>query len=214
MPWLLVALMNLRSFLPGKPIRCDEENRLFTFDRGDAHPRVTGCRAKHAAFTTLEKAREYMSKNGVVEPKEVIKDGAGETTPILNSGVFYAIAHGKRPGIYKNWEYESPTLYSSYRLLTQCSGPSGSELEVKEAKYACHKKFRTRDQAEAFIEDWKESFADVWRRTIREGLDRGLRPNDMKLSIDGILRKTDGETKGENHLDVVNLDGLTLKEDQ
>jgi hypothetical protein len=84
---------------------------------------------------------------------------------------------------------------------------------VKEAKYACHKKFRTFDQAKAFIEDWNESFADVWRRAIKAGLDRHLRPNDMKFSIDGILHKSDGESKSESLLDVVDLDRLTLKEE-
>ena len=53
----------------------------------------------------------------------------------------------------------------------------------------------TRPQAEAFIEDWKESFADVWRRAIRQGLDQGLRPRDMKLSVQDILQGTDGQTE-------------------
>jgi hypothetical protein len=44
-------------------------------------------------------------------------------------------------------------------------------------------------QAEAFIEDWKESFADVWRREVKKGLDRGLQPLDMKFSIEGILHE-------------------------
>lgn len=48
---------------------------LFTFDKGDVYPRVTRCLAKQAAFTTLENALGYISKNKVVEPKEVIKDG-------------------------------------------------------------------------------------------------------------------------------------------
>lgn len=169
------------------------KNRLFTFDRGDAHPRVTGCDAVHKGFSTLMKAREYMSKKGVADPKVVIKHGAGETTLILNGDGFYAVAHGKRPGIRQEFRYESPALYSCYRLLIQRSGPAGSELEVKEVKNACHKKFRTRDQAEAFIEDWKESFSDVWRRAIREGLDQGLRPYDMKVNINLILHKTDDE---------------------
>jgi hypothetical protein len=59
------------------------------------HPGVTGCPTKHAAFTMIVAARAYIHKNGVVEPKEVIKEGAGETTPILNSEAFYAVAHGK-----------------------------------------------------------------------------------------------------------------------
>jgi viroplasmin and RNaseH domain-containing protein len=36
-----------------------------------------------------------------------------------------------------------------------------TEPEVKEITGACYKRFRTRSQAEAFIEDWEESFADV-----------------------------------------------------
>ncbi len=79
-------------------------------DRGDAHPRVTGCSSEHAAFFTLEDAREYMKSKGVVESKEVIKDGAGETTPQWDSQAFYAIANGKKPGIYEYWQYEFPVL--------------------------------------------------------------------------------------------------------
>ena len=52
---------------------------------------------------------------------------------------------------------------------------------------ACHKRFRTEAQAEAFIEDWKESYADVWRVEVKKALDRGLRPRDMKLSVQGLL---------------------------
>jgi hypothetical protein len=98
-------------------------------------------------------------------------------------------------------------------LLTSYSGTTGSELEVKEISGACYKRFRTRAQAEAFIEDWKESFADVWRRAIREGLDQGLRPHDMKVSIEGILHGTNGQTEGADVLHEVKLDKLSVKEE-
>lgn len=77
--------------------------RLIIFDRGDAHPRVTGCSSGLKAFVTLEDAREYMKRKGVTEPKEVIKDGAGETTPLRDDQAFYAVAHGRKPGIYPYW---------------------------------------------------------------------------------------------------------------
>lgn len=64
---------------------------------------MTGCPSAHGAFLTIEDAREYMQRKGVTEPKEVIKDGAGETTPLRDSQAFYAVAHGKRPGIYPYW---------------------------------------------------------------------------------------------------------------
>ena len=64
---------------------------------------MTGCPSVHEGFFTIEDAREYMKRKGVTEPKEVIKDGAGETTPLRASQAFYAVAHGKRPGIYPYW---------------------------------------------------------------------------------------------------------------
>ena len=69
------------------------------------------------------------------------------------------------------------------------SGEAGALEEIHEIRGACHKRFKTRAQAEAFIEDWKESFADVWHREMKRALDRGLRPRDMKLSIEGILHE-------------------------
>lgn len=73
------------------------------------------------------------------------------------------------------------------------SGNTGAETEVDEVSGACHKRFRTRAQAEAFIEDWKEAFADVWRRAIKKGLDQGLRPRDMKLIVEDVLHEAGGE---------------------
>jgi hypothetical protein len=87
-----------------------------------------------------------------------------------------------------------------------------TEPEVRTVSGNCHKRFRTRSQAEAFIEDWKESFADVWRRAIREGLDQGLKPWDMKFSIEGILHRTE-PTEDADVLEEVKLDNLSLKEE-
>ncbi|KFY37956.1 hypothetical protein V495_06827 [Pseudogymnoascus sp. VKM F-4514 (FW-929)] len=142
---------------------------------GDVHPRVTGCHAKYKAFLTAEAARAYMKKEGVAEPREVIKAGAGMTSPSWGSDAYYAVAHGKQPGITPYWY-----------------GSEGAEPNVKQTPGACYKRFGTRDQAESFIEDWKETFADVWRRAIIKGLDQGLRPRDMKLGLEGILHATEG----------------------
>ncbi|ORY61000.1 uncharacterized protein BCR38DRAFT_349462 [Pseudomassariella vexata] len=162
---------------------------------GDAHPRVTGCISIHKSFFTIEDARKYMSERGVTAPKEILKPGAGDTSPLLHSEAFYAVAHGKRTGILSYWY-----------------GTIGSEPEVKEISGACHKRFKTRAQAEAFIEDWKESYADVWRRAIKEGLDKDRRPHDMKVKVKGILRAIDRDTEGTDDLDKVKLDKLSLTE--
>lgn len=100
------------------------------------------------------------------------------------------------------------------KLLTSYSGTIGSEQEVKEFSSACYKRFRTRAPAEAFIKDWKESVADVWRRAIREGLDQGLRPCDMKFSVNGILQRTDAQIEGTDILDKVKLGKLNLKKEE
>jgi hypothetical protein len=52
--------------------------------------------------------------------------------------------------------------------------------------------------AEAFIEDWKESFADVWRIEVKKALDSGLRPRDMKLSVQGVLYEGSEDSITEN----------------
>ena len=45
---------------------------------------------------------------------------------------------------------------------------------------ACHKTFRTETQAEAFIQDWIETFACVAKANIRQALSDGHRPFHMQ----------------------------------
>ncbi|KAF1850581.1 uncharacterized protein K460DRAFT_412268 [Cucurbitaria berberidis CBS 394.84] len=138
---------------------------------GDAHPRVTGCKAEFKGFVSIQEARDYMERKGFAGWKEIIKDTALETTPARNSMAYYAVAHGANPGIRDFWY-----------------GPEGASQAVHEISGACHKHFRTKEQAEAFIEDWKETYAEVWRRAVKEALDNGLRPLGMKLDTKEILR--------------------------
>jgi viroplasmin and RNaseH domain-containing protein len=56
------------------------------------------------------------------------------------------------------------------------SGENGAKKEVDGEGGSCHKRFRTMAQAEAFIEDWKETYAEIWREIIKEALDQGYRP--------------------------------------
>lgn len=91
------------------------------------------------------------------------------------------------------------------------SGEGGAEEKVDEDSGACHQMFRTRAQAEAFIEDWKQSFAHVYLAKIMEALDRGLRPLDMKLSVADVLKKTDAAATDD--LDELKLKNLSIKEE-
>jgi hypothetical protein len=69
----------------------------------EAHPRAIGCPAVQAAFPTIEKAREFMTKKGFSKCKEVIKCTALDTTPERGSMGFYAVANGVNPGIREAW---------------------------------------------------------------------------------------------------------------
>ncbi|PWY94165.1 hypothetical protein BO94DRAFT_532124 [Aspergillus sclerotioniger CBS 115572] len=106
-----------------------------------------------------------MEKNGVKQPKLVIKEGAGETTSLLGKEGFYAVANSRNPGIYPYYHGKT-------------------KPEVDQFPGACHKYFRIYSQAEAFIEDWKNSYADVYRREIKAKLDQGFRPPNIKLKFD------------------------------
>ncbi|MCJ1479360.1 hypothetical protein MMC13_008045 [Lambiella insularis] len=150
-----------------------EEPTIFS-SWGDAHPRVTGCRAEHKAFFTVGEARDWMRQKGFHEPKEVLKDTAVDTTPERNSIAYYAIAYGRNPGI------------------RGVCGKTGSLEEIQEFPGACHKRFKTNAQAQVFIEDWKESYADVLRSEVKKALDRGLQPKDMKFGTENILQEPNG----------------------
>jgi hypothetical protein len=79
----------------------------------------------------------------------------------------------------------------SIQALILDSGPTGASREIEQISGACHKHFKTKEQAEAFIDDWKESYAEVWRRAVKEALDNGLRPRDMKLDTKEILHEVE-----------------------
>ncbi|KAI0570488.1 Cauli-VI domain-containing protein [Pyrenophora tritici-repentis] len=108
----------------------------------------------------------------ISEYREVFKDATEDTTPKRGSTAYYAVAHGATPGIKLRWY-----------------GVNGVFEATHEISSACHKCFRTEAQAKAFIEDWKESYAEVVRQAVRKGLDEGLRPRDMSLNVEGLLQE-------------------------
>ncbi|KZL87252.1 ribonuclease h1 [Colletotrichum incanum] len=164
---------------------------------GDAHPRVTGCSAVFKGFSSLQKALNYMEDLEVLAPRRVIKEGAGASTPDGKSDGYYAVANGKNPGIYQYWRGQTQAL-----------------SQLHETPGACCKKFRTKEQAEAFIEEWKQAVADVLVRSIREALDQGMRPKDMSLDISGLFDWNQNDT--DSHDEAVGLDfeALSIQDTQ
>ncbi|KAE8155525.1 hypothetical protein BDV40DRAFT_283551 [Aspergillus tamarii] len=46
---------------------------------------------------------------------------------------------------------------------------------------ACQQRFQTQQEVEQFIATWKDAYADVWRKGIRQGLGKGWKRKDMKF---------------------------------
>ena len=168
---------------------------------------MTGCKSDHKGFPTLPQARGYMNSKGVLEPKEVIKDGAGETAPIKGQEALYAVANGTRIGIKAYWLYESFEFINCYWMLICCS----ETLEdVEKSPNNCHKVFRTRAQAESFIKDWNEACADIWRREIMKKLDEGYRPLNLDFNTESILHKPNAPIEEMDIMTEVDLERLNL----
>ena len=68
---------------------------------------------------------------------------------------------------------------------------------------ACHKRFRTLVQAEAFIADWGEMYASIVKARVTEKLSSGHRPAKMK----GLPAELGLKTKGSNDEDEL-IDGF------
>ncbi|KAG6036525.1 hypothetical protein E4U41_005627 [Claviceps citrina] len=132
---------------------------------GDAHPRVTGCPSDFKAFPKVEEAREFMERKGATNPKEVIKKDGGSAAPSRDDSRFYAVAHGRIPGIYEN--------YSSGNKN------NGAEAQVHGVPGACHQRFETKEQAQSFIDDWNKSSMEVHRRE-QEALEKGFGPPEAE----------------------------------
>lgn len=83
-------------------------------------------------------------------------------------------------------------------------------MEVERVPGACHKHFKTRLQAEAFIEDWKQAVAEVYCEKIKNGLDKGHRHWDMSVNVERLLSKREVTDVINSGVDSLHLERLTL----
>lgn len=81
-------------------------------------------------------------------------------------------------------------LEIKHRKLTEYRD---AEEEIK-GTTASYERFSTEREAEEFIEEWKNAYADSWRWEIRQGLNNGWIPKDMKLDVGSFLVKMDSES--------------------
>ena len=93
---------------------------------------------------------------------EIITKGSWEASLNPDSKGFYAVAHGKRPGVYQSWEYEVSTSIDFF--FKNQTNYSEAKLVVDGVPDTSYKRFETRHETDAFIEAWKQSFAGTCRK--------------------------------------------------
>ncbi|KAB8267259.1 zinc-binding domain-containing protein [Aspergillus minisclerotigenes] len=190
--------------------RCTEsgDDWLMQLQRSQVHPRVIGCEGAHQEkFDTLQDARGAMTSRGFTDFEEVTVQITEGIAGPLGHGKFYAVAGGRTTEVFTDWENAKKSI-------------NGTN--------ACQERFRTQQEAEQFIEAWKDAYADVWRREIRQALDKGWKPKDMKFDAGLFLdrgtnngtTKEDTEEKKEQSSrgadddhELSKLEGLAIKEE-
>ncbi|KAK7928711.1 hypothetical protein PG985_005709 [Apiospora marii] len=129
-----------------------------------------------------------------VEDYEVIiKDGAGDTTPLRKSKAFYVVAYGKKCGTLSYWSETKP--------------------KTEEYSGACPKHFRTYDQAKAFIQDWNQSYAEAYEIVLKQKLDPNLKPQDLGMKLENLPRKPMAVAESKDCVDDLGLDGLAITDE-
>ncbi|KAJ5111699.1 hypothetical protein NUU61_001329 [Penicillium alfredii] len=167
-----------------------------------AHPRVIGCEgADHQKFDTLKDARKEMEERGFEDIDIFVKKSAEIKVTPMRKGKHYAVAGGKNTRVFTAWKDAEKAINGTT---------------------ACQECFGTKQEAEEFIESWKDAYADVWRRAIRQGLDEGWKVRDMSLNIESfllrendseILREDDHETAKTAQVELPKIEQLSVKEE-
>lgn len=93
------------------------------------------------------------------------------------------------------------------------TGYSLAKEATEGVKDNCHERFNIELEAKGFIDNWKDAYADIWRRAIRQGLDSGWKPKDMQLDIGKILIKADDKIEDEETV-CKKLGLLDIKEEE
>jgi len=89
---------------------------------------------------------------------------------------YYAVRHGRNPGIYQSW-YDSPNIRYSSKISLQ---RQECEQQVKRFKGARYKKFTCRSDAEAFIRGQSPNFVPKQKHYFQT-----LPDNDVDILLDG-----------------------------
>ena len=91
----------------GSPERTFATHVLNTQVRAKAHVRTTGYRTKRKvifkSFETLRAAEAFMRRNCGHGYKLDIQSEREQTTPESKAKAYYAVANGRRPGVYRDY---------------------------------------------------------------------------------------------------------------
>ena len=100
-----------------------------------------------------------------------------------------------------------------YIMRSQYLIETRSAKSASEGTEACYRAFKSQEEAEDFfIISWKDAFADVSRRAIRQALENGWKPRDMKFNVDSFLMRDD-ENCERREDEQIRLHGIKRDED-
>ncbi|KAK1688953.1 hypothetical protein BDP55DRAFT_655668 [Colletotrichum godetiae] len=132
----------------------------------------------------------------------------------INSG---GAAHPRVTGcsaVFKGFRYAGPQMAKTPGIYQYWRGQTQALSQLHEAPGACCKKFKTKEQAEEFIEEWKQAVADVLLRSIREALDQGMRPKDMSLDVSDLFDWNQNGTESHDEVNGLDFEALRIQDTQ
>ncbi|KAL2060865.1 hypothetical protein VTL71DRAFT_8917 [Oculimacula yallundae] len=91
---------------------------------------------KQKGFCTYEEAAKFLEERGHPSYSFFRGSAGGERAPRKGEPLWYAVANGKQVGVYEYYQ-------------------RGAEKEIMRHAHSCHKVFKSREEAEDFIEEYR-----------------------------------------------------------
>ncbi|CZT11998.1 uncharacterized protein RAG0_15996 [Rhynchosporium agropyri] len=120
---------------------------------------------KQRGFSTYKEAASYLQERGHLNYRFFRGSTEGERAPRKGEPLWYAVANGGQVGVYEYYQ-------------------GGAEREVTRHTHSCHKVFKSREEAEDFIEEYRFTADLVDRVFVDEDIGSILGTMLGQLGID------------------------------
>ncbi|CZT11972.1 uncharacterized protein RAG0_15971 [Rhynchosporium agropyri] len=91
---------------------------------------------KQKGFSTYKEAASYLEERGHANCRFFRGSAEGQRAPTKVEPLWYAVANGKQVGVYEYYQ-------------------GGAERGITKHAHSCHKGFKSREEAEDFIEEYR-----------------------------------------------------------